>query len=462
MNPIQYQALILGKSSRLPHFLGRVVSFLLLAFSFGGDVFIPARAAQTPAPLTLSSNRYLFIVDTSLSMKPRASGALQRIETLLLSDLNGNLRPGDTLGLWTYNEKLMAGQFPLQIWSKEQKQAITKRFIAFMRNQPIEKKPKLAEALTPVSELVKNSDNLTVLLFSAGDEKIRGTPFDDEINAVYKKQSRSMQKAGMPFVTVLRAQDGKIFGHSVNYVPWPIDIPPFPRSVEPPQRPLAKPTPTNPPPLIVRARTNSVASATLPEKVPLAAEVKNDKPALTEKPTPIATESLPSPVNIDKSVEPSTVKSEAPSVAASLATSRPPTTAPVNDAPKLEAARLKPSEPNPTPSPVVAEPAVSSPPAESKPIVTNIEPNTAAPITKSAQLTEVVKTENEVAASESSTPIQSATALAPNSWFSGGGLLITAIVLLLVALGLIVLFVRRARNMSQPSLITHSLDRREK
>jgi hypothetical protein len=402
----------------------------------------------------------LFIVDTSLSMKLRASGALQRIEALLLSDINGNLRRGDTLGLWTFNEKLYAGQFPMQIWSPEQKKTIAKRFIAFMKNQPIQKRPKVAQALAQMFEVVKNSDNLTVLLFSAGDEKVRGTPFDDEINAVYKQQSRTMEKAGMPFVTVLRAQDGKIFAHSVNFVPWPIDIPPFPKSVASVQPPQAKSAATNFPPRTVTATTNKIASATPQEKVTPVGEIKNEKPVAPENVTPKT--ALPSlaPVNIDKAVEPPAVKSETPSVSVPPAVSKPAPPPSVVEAPKLDVATLKPSEPAPQP---VAKPTTSSPPLESKPAVAGAEPKALVPVTKSPPHSETAKAEAQAVTPESSTPpIQTATAMPPGSWFSGRGLLIAAGVMLLAALGLIVLFIRRARNLSQPSLITRSLDRREK
>lgn len=463
MKSNQHQAVGFGKSSRLPAFLSRAAGFLLLAFCFGVGVLLPARAAQPPAPLTISSNRYLFIVDTSLSMKPRASGALQRIETLLLSDINGNLRRGDTLGLWTFNEKLYAGQFPMQIWSPEQKQTIAKRFIAFMKNQPIEKKPKVAQALAQVSEVVKNSDNLTVLLFSAGDEKMRGTPFDDDINEVYKSQGRDMQKAGMPFVTVLRAQSGKIFAYSVNFGPWPIDVPAFPNSIASVQLPPAKPAATNLPPTTVSATTNKVASLPSLEKAAPATEIRKDKPPAPESVTPKLAVPSPTSANIDKVVESPVVKSETPSVGtASPAVSKPaPPTAAI-EAPKLEAATLKPSEPPPLP-PGVARPAVSSPRAQSKPVVANAEPKTAETVAKPLPLSNSAKAEDQAVAPESPTPpIQTAAAVPPSSWFSGGGLLIAAIALLLAALGLIVLFIRRARNISQPSLITRSLDRREK
>src|SRR5437667_6721705 len=72
------------------------------------EVFIPAWAAEAPRT-NASAGRYLFIVDTSFSMHRRAANTRKVAGDLLLSGLNGQLRPGDTIGVWTFNEKLNAG-----------------------------------------------------------------------------------------------------------------------------------------------------------------------------------------------------------------------------------------------------------------------------------------------------------------------------------------------------------------
>ena len=66
-----------------------------------------------------SSNRYLFIVDTSRAMKSRADGVVKTVQDLLTSGLGGQLRRGDSLGLWIFNDELYAGRFPLQEWSPD-------------------------------------------------------------------------------------------------------------------------------------------------------------------------------------------------------------------------------------------------------------------------------------------------------------------------------------------------------
>src|SRR5262245_16773583 len=60
-------------------------------------------SAQTNAMRDLSS-RYLFIVDKSAAMKRCASATQKAVENLLRSALNGQLQPGDSLGVWTFEE----------------------------------------------------------------------------------------------------------------------------------------------------------------------------------------------------------------------------------------------------------------------------------------------------------------------------------------------------------------------
>src|SRR5436309_8392575 len=164
-----------------------------------------------------SSNRYLFIVDTSRAMKSRADGVVKTVQDLLTSGLGGQLRRGDSLGLWIFNDELYAGRFPLQEWSPAAHRAIGIRVLNFLKDQKYEKRARLDQVLPMVSRVIKASDAITVFLISDGGEKVRGTPFDDQINQVYKLWENDQAKAGLPFVTALRASRGKILAYSVTH-----------------------------------------------------------------------------------------------------------------------------------------------------------------------------------------------------------------------------------------------------
>src|SRR5881396_2162018 len=70
---------------------------LLAMVALTGSLF-PANSQTNP---TSPSNRYLFIVETSRSMQRRSDGMLAAVQQLLNSGIGGQLKRGDTLGIWT-------------------------------------------------------------------------------------------------------------------------------------------------------------------------------------------------------------------------------------------------------------------------------------------------------------------------------------------------------------------------
>ena len=429
MNPGRKKKTRGGKLDRLSVFRRRAALVFLMPFCFLAGAFMAAHAAETPAALTLSSNRYLFIVEASASMQPRAPGALQMVAQLLISDLNGNLRRGDTVGVWTFNDQLYAGRFPIQVWSPDRRQAIAQRVTEFLRKQPLEKPANLNAVVPEMLRVIKSSDNITVMLISDGSGELHGTPFDDQINAVYWKQFLQMQKAAMPFVTILRAQGGAIVSHSVSFAPWPVDIPAFPTPTNAAQVAADQLPPTNPPPTVAGLTNNTAGVPELEKKIEPTAEAPAAKPE-------VPPEAVAKPVAL------------APTVVA-------------------EAPQKEPAEGTAAPPPVVAPvvdqtetPATVVPQIETKSVVETVEQKVKAPIAESktpaAAAAEVHATSP---AKSAPPPVQTAVAVPPKTIFSDYGLLIAAAGLLIVAAGLIVLLVRRSRPPEKISLITHSMDR---
>ena len=80
--------------------------------------FLPQLRAQPAAPPV--ENRYLFIFDTSSAMKKRVPSVQRALNNLLVTSMGGQLRAGDSLGVWTFDRELHAGKVPLQIWDPSQ------------------------------------------------------------------------------------------------------------------------------------------------------------------------------------------------------------------------------------------------------------------------------------------------------------------------------------------------------
>lgn len=146
---------------------------------------------------------------------------------LVASGFKGEIKNGDTIGVWTYNDTLHTGQFPLKLWSAQSRQVIAAELVDFIKEQKFEKRASLVEVVESLLDLTKKSDRLTVMIFTDGSEAISGTPFDKEINLALKANESDLRKSKMPFVVVLRSQKGKIIGQSVNVPPWAIEFPKF-------------------------------------------------------------------------------------------------------------------------------------------------------------------------------------------------------------------------------------------
>src|ERR1051326_3780448 len=73
---------------------------LLLCLS---SVTLVAQTSDAPSA-PHSPNRFLFIIETSRAMRPRAPGVFEAMKQALDSSLNGQIHQGDLVGIWTFND----------------------------------------------------------------------------------------------------------------------------------------------------------------------------------------------------------------------------------------------------------------------------------------------------------------------------------------------------------------------
>jgi hypothetical protein len=237
--------------------------------------------AAAPAP----SNRFLLIVETSRSMQRRSDGVLKTVKDLLGTGMHGQLQPGDSLGLWTYNKELYAGRFPLQHWTLENTNAVLDRAVHFLEAQKYEKQGQLKAVVPLMVQVVRDSAFITVILISDGAEDLHGTPFDEKVNNSYKAWRTKQQAARMPLVTIFSAQRGHLTDCAVNPAPWPAELPPLSKELLALRQPKPPPEPAKArlrilPPLIVSGKKPEPASMLSP------AEVSTGNPATLSPPVP--------------------------------------------------------------------------------------------------------------------------------------------------------------------------------
>ncbi|MCW5555157.1 MAG: VWA domain-containing protein [Verrucomicrobiae bacterium] len=433
--------------------------------------------------------RYLLLVDTSFSMRRNAENLQNLVGNLVASGMSGELRAGDTIGMWTFNDQLQAGNFPLQRWTPQTRQSVARSVVEFLQRQRYEGKTQLDKVLGPMARVVRDSEKITVVLITDGEEKFSGTPFDAEINTVYRLNVSEQRRLRTPFVTILRAQDGEFVAWKVSTPPWPVEFPEFParavvaapepRPPEPEPKPAARP-------LIVIPPTNAITAQ------PPATELRPDsEPAVTPPPTqPAETESLaPQPtvtVELPERVVAPVTQSPPAEPVEVIKTEPPPEARPTPPEPTTAAAPplvvtppddkpapvipVKPAQPvQPTPSETTTAPAApvteiiatpqAAPPTET-PIT--VEARASRTALASVEETATLKTEPDSPALVDAPVAQTAVVTPTESLFSRTHVLIAGVGLMVVALALLWALTHRTRATPRVSLITRSMDREQK
>jgi len=283
--------------------LNRFVWCRRLVAALAAGFFLISNAPAQPV-VGGGDSRYLFIFDTSSAMNKRVPATQYAVERLFFSVMNGQLQPGDTIGVWAFDRKLRAGDFPLQHWMSQDAAVIASSITNFVERQRYSKSTRFDEVMPEVNNLVRNSERLTVLIFCDGEGVIKGTPYDDAINLIFKQSRSALSKANQTFIIVLRSQMGQYIGYTVNSSGVGVNFPVFPPLPAPPPPPapikINQPSPPPPPPVIkvmplVIIGTN-VGTNLIPRTPPTAAPA-NRPAARAETNPPPPVESLSSPTN---------------------------------------------------------------------------------------------------------------------------------------------------------------------
>ena len=384
-----------------------------------------------------SSNRWLLIFEITSSMRHRTNGVLNETQDLLRTGMHGQMHRGDTIGIWTFNDKLHAGEAPLQVWSPDAAPTITRRTLQFLSQQQYARSARMEEMLTNMLNIINSSAFITVILFTDADDPIKGTAFDAPINEFYKANYHQLKRAAMPAVTVLRGVRGEITTNTMNVAPWPVDIPfvPLPPQSPPPKPPIATPKPAPPavPPLIFIGK----------------------KPEATATPPPesnVVPQALPSntPVAPPGQEESNTVVPKAESPEPPTANLPPGTPVATSTAPAVESAGSKPSDSGEAPA-AQEQSSISVAANQSSSQV-------AAQAASPAAATKRIGTSDSNAPSGSPPVGTAATTTPPENLLSARNIAIASVAFAVIVCGLLIMSARRARA-SQSSLITRSLDR---
>jgi hypothetical protein len=271
----------------------------IFAVLLTGIFLVPAVRAQ-PA-MRNGDNRFLLIFDTSSDMKRRLPAVQKALNDILAASTNGLLYPGDSIGVWTFDQDLRRGQFPLQHWDSDNGAGIASDINAFIGKQRYAKTTSFDALLPLLNRVVQDSERLTALIFCDGKGEIHGTPYDVGINQeIFQQRQSEREKARLPIIIGLRSQRGQYVGCMVSFPPQPVSLPQFPPLPPPPAPPV--PPPASPPPVrSVAVPPLIIVGTTITNHVPPAAP----KP-VPAKPPPMVITSTPEPIvtNVTNEVKP--------------------------------------------------------------------------------------------------------------------------------------------------------------
>jgi hypothetical protein len=392
--------------------------------------------SNTPKYGTISS-RFLLIVETSRAMGHRSDATLKTVTSLLYSGFSHQIKQGDTVGVWTYNQQLYTGRIPLQRWSTPLQHEIVSDTLDFFKGQKYEKQPVFSSVRPALDKVIKDSEFITVILISSGQDPMTGTPFDDKINELYKDWKVDQEKTKMPFITVIRAKRGTITGYTAVPAPWQVEIPPWPADA------VAKVTETNSP-ASSQPSSSSVAPLIVTGKKPKPAETTDSSEAAATTPS---TTTAPAPITT------STTRESAIGPARSAPT--------IQVAPGSKAASPQQKVERAPEAPQHPAPPAPTPPKDATASIPTTKPETAEPaLVNKSNTSNAAPVET---AQESKPPPQDiSTAIAtPSSLLSGKLIWLGGLAMLGTTCLILMTLTRRPR--SEPiSLITRSLERESK
>jgi hypothetical protein len=284
-----------------------------------------AQEKKTPATPASPQHNFLFIIDSSISMASRKTAAVQMVRDLIASGFEGQIRAGDSIDIWLYDQENHISNFPPQIWEDADAKRIAGTAARFIELQKFKGRSQFGPVARDLDALLSNAKRLLIVIVTDGDEPLSGMSLDIDINEFLAREKRSKPNAKQPFLISIAAVNGKFKEWSaycdkkdevlaslpnrpkpaVVAEVKPKEKPPEPEKKQEPEKPVvldlppgaklsavAAPKveapviqPTPPPVKQEPEPTNQVAVVVPPVKAPEVENSKSNSPALAAKTT---------------------------------------------------------------------------------------------------------------------------------------------------------------------------------
>jgi len=355
---------------------------LAVVYASIGLALLVAEAQIAPPAAAPLPRRYVFLLDTSFSMNRVAEATRTAVRELIAGGVQQRMQPGDQFEVWTFDERTYTQQFPARTWTAESSQELAALAFAFANRLRFENRGRLNSALAELNKAVQQTPALTAFILTDGEDSVRGTPFDAELNAALRRRRRELRQAKQPFLMALESRQGQLAAWAVNAPGEPLNLPPL-EPAPPPARPQPVVAAAQPgPPQPAEAKPSSPPSQPLPEASPPPAPkpvtVFEPPPAPAPAPAPAqpareAESAPPAPAQPAQPVAPAEENRQAPAKEseASREEARQPVAAPPEPAPVTRASPPLPDAKKEgtggTPDPISVSPPAEPPPAPPTP-----------------------------------------------------------------------------------------------
>jgi len=197
---------------------------------------LPVSAAITTAPRKgQEGNRFLFVVDTSSSMKRLDQAGRQTVHDLIYSGLEQRMQPGDTLGVWTFGNETKGGVFPIQVWSSEKNEDLAEQVSRFLKAESMGRGSRLDNAITNVERLAKSVKDVDIILVTSAATRFKPDDSWTVLDQAWKARVDEAKKKNKPIVLALAARGGQFMQVTVTIGNEPLKLmgPPARRAAAP-------------------------------------------------------------------------------------------------------------------------------------------------------------------------------------------------------------------------------------
>ncbi len=211
-------------------------------------------------PMMEPPQRWLLIFDTSATMERWLPGTTTELQNLFYGSMGGQLRAGDSVGVWFFSDKLHTDRSLPFAWMPANAASASSQIIDLMNREHYLGSTKFSVLRPALRRVIADSQRLTIVLFCDGKDDLKLTPYDDSINRAFHAMQADRKKAKDPFILVVRTQHGKFVGATVNLPPGGLDFPVFP-PLPASDYPVQTPVQTHPPATVLPAEPPPVVTA---------------------------------------------------------------------------------------------------------------------------------------------------------------------------------------------------------